>query len=38
MSGKEEEVYYYEFIKGTSFKFWEITIKDNTFTTRFGWN
>ena len=37
MNDKEvEEVYYYEFVKGTSNKFWEITIKGNTFITRYG--
>ncbi|MFW9876893.1 MAG: leucine-rich repeat domain-containing protein [Candidatus Thorarchaeota archaeon] len=30
------EIFYYEFIKGTSSKFWEITIKGNTFSTRYG--
>jgi internalin A len=37
MSDKEtEEIYYYEFIKGNSSKFWEITIKRNAFITRYG--
>ncbi len=31
-----DEKYYYEFVKGTSSKFWEITIKENTFIIKYG--
>lgn len=33
---KPDEPYYYEFVAGTSSKFWEITVNGNSYTTRFG--
>jgi predicted DNA-binding WGR domain protein len=27
---------YFEFVEGSSFKFWEVSTRDNTVTVRFG--
>ena len=31
-----DKSYYYEFVDEKSSKFWEITVHENTYTTRFG--
>ena len=33
---KPNKSYYYEFVDNKSSKFWEITVKENTYLTRFG--